>query len=62
MRASRSGTRGLEISEPVRGCSQDNDGYCKCREILLKGKIPINGDEDVELLRGERKQFSVPDG
>jgi len=33
-----------EISEPIRGCSQDDNSDRKCWKVLLKGKIPIDGD------------------
>jgi hypothetical protein len=30
--------------------------------MLLEGEIPVDGDEYVELFRGQRKQFAVLDG
>jgi hypothetical protein len=45
------GDEGLKISEPIGGSTQNNYRDRESRKILLKGKISIDGNEQIELLR-----------
>lgn len=49
----------LKVAQPVGSGLQYDDGYLKGWKILLKRKIAIDSDEDLKLLRCERKQFSI---
>lgn len=51
----------LKIGEAIGSCAQYDDRDSKCRKMLLEGEIPIDGDEYVELFRGQGKQLAVLD-
>jgi len=47
------GNEGLKISEAIGRGTQNNDCDRESGKILLKGKISIDGNEHIKLLRGQ---------
>ena len=43
---------GAEVFETVGRCLQDDNGDGELRNVLLKGQVAVNGDEDVEVHLG----------
>lgn len=52
------GKRVFELS--ARG-GEDDDRDAELRDVLLKAHVSVAGDEDIELLFGEREQAAVFD-
>lgn len=49
----------LKIQKTVGLRSKDHDSNVKRRKILLKRKIAIDGEEDIEVPGRKRKQFTI---
>jgi len=45
----------LKIAKAIGMSAQNDNGDRKRGKILLEGEIPIDGDKDVKLLRGQSK-------
>ena len=45
----------FQVRQSISGCAQYYHGDIETLDWLLKGQVPVNRQEDVELLGGERK-------
>ena len=56
------GKKGSKVCKAIRSSTQDDHGNLESWKIFLKGEIPVDGDKNVKILRGQGKQLAVLDG